>query len=297
MHSRNIVWMIGVSMLVLLAGCAAPPPGTPAGEPTAATIAEAPLPPTSFPTFTPLPTVEPTATPSPPAYLTVEELNQQLDPLGGGDACPLPCYGGLTVGQANLDDALGFYSKLGIGTSDLMPGDYDEVRSGTGHLHAWLNKASDQAEAQAAGYAPPLVDIVLQDGMVSQLYIGWAQLPDILDAARIVGALGEPDMLEGAVIQDEEVSTYMLRLIYTTRQADFVYYGSPVTDAGFPQVCINSDTVHQVLFGVWEPGTGPIERLAHSDRLLPVEESIGLSKSDITTRLGAGQCLDVSAAP
>ncbi|MBN1120979.1 MAG: hypothetical protein JXJ17_07870 [Anaerolineae bacterium] len=297
MSSWDIVWMIGVSMLMLLAGCAAPSPGTPAGEPTAATIAEAPLPPTPLPTFTPLPIVEPTATPSPPAKLTVEELSQQLDPLGGGNSCPLPCYGGLMVGQANLNDALEFYSKLGIGTSDLMPGDYDDVRSGTGHLHAWLNKASDQAEAQAAGYAPPLVDIVLQDGLVHQLYIGWSQLPDILDAARIVGALGEPDVLEGAVIQDEEVSTYMLRLIYTTHQADLVYYGSPVTGAGFPQICVNPDTVQQVLFGVWELETGPIEGFALSDHLRPAEESLGASKSDVTARLGTGQCLDIPATP
>jgi hypothetical protein len=297
MRSRYIVRMAWILSLLMLAGCSAPPAAAPVNEPAATTAAGAPLPPTAWPTFTPLPIVEPTATPSPPAQLTVAELDQRLDPLGGGETCQLPCYVALTVGQANLDDALAFYSRLGIGVSDLMPGDYDGIRSGTGHLRAWLNKASDQAEAQAAGYSPPLVDVVLQDGVVSQLYIGWSQLPDVLDATHIVGALGEPDVMEGAIIQGGEESTYMLRLIYTTRQADFVYYGSPVDAAGSRQVCVNQGTTQQVLFGVWEPDTGLLEGLAYSDRLLPVEGSIGLSKSEITARLGAGQCLDVSAAP
>jgi hypothetical protein len=297
MKSQPVARITWILALLTLASCAAQPTAAPAVEPTQTQAAGAPLPPTPLPTFTPLPTTAPTATPNPPAKLTVEELDQRLDPLGS-DACHLPCYGFLTVGQADLDGALEFYSRLGIGLSDLMPGDYDGVRTGSGDLHAWLNKATDQAAAEAAGYAPPLVDLTLQDGLVNQVYVGWTQMPERLDAARIAGGLGEPDTIEAAVVQDGESTTYMLRLIYSIWQADFVYYGpAAVNDAGLHQICVNQDTVQQVLFGVWEPGTGPKEGLAHSEHLQPIEELTGSSMSDLTAQLANGQCLIVSAGP
>ncbi len=292
MRYRSAPWVV---LLLLLAGCAGPatPPvpatlAQPGVPPTEMLPADVPLPPTSVPPATPAATPTPIVVQS----LTAAELHERLDPFGSAEAaCPLPCYSGLVVGQASLPDVLAFYARLGIGPDDLIPGDYEAARDGTGRLGAWLNKASDQVQAEQAGHLPPLVDIYLEDDVLQYVYVGWGYSPAYLSPARVLATLGQPAQVDLGRVPGADAPTYLLRMIYPAQQAGFAFYGAIQSGAGGEQACFSADDVQRTFLGVFAPGVPTMEGLTGAESLAPLEQALGIPVQDFAAQVGAGGCL------
>lgn len=227
--------------------------------------------------------------------LSVSELHQRLDPFASATAdCTLPCYNGLRINEATLDDVLNFYARLGIGPADLIPGDYDAVRDGTGRVGAWLTKTTNADEAEALGLSAPLVDVYVEDGAAQYVYIGWQYLPPYLTPSRVLEQMGQPDQLTLGLVLDEEPPAYALRLLYAQESLGFAFYGTPQGDTAQPTLCFSPDDVNRTFFGLFAPGVPPMEGLAYTQYLLPVEDALGLPPESFAEQVSGG-CLTLTA--
>lgn len=262
------------------------PQQTPPGAP-APTTAEVQPPTATAPAAEALP---------PPESLTVSELHQRLDPFTPGvEGCTLPCYNGLTPADASLADVLAFYTRLGIGSADLIPGDYDAVQDGTGRIGAWLTKTTDAGQAAAQGLDAPLVDVYVEEDAVQYLYIGWQYLPPYLTPARVLGEMGQPDDLLLAFVADEVPGVYSLRFFYEEPRAGFAFYGTAQGDAAQPTLCFTPEAVERAFMGLFAPSAPPMEGLAFNQYLLPVEEALGLSAEQFSAQVAGGGCITLTA--
>lgn len=290
---RKAVW--GLFLIVALIGLAAcsGPEATPQ-PPTAVVLPTAtPSPTTAAENIAP--TLPPTAPPLPtPEILTTTELHQRLDPLTGWiEGCTLPCYNGLTPGEAGVAEVLAFYARLGIGVPDLIPGDAQSLQSGTGDVGAWLTKTSDVLQAEELGLAPPLVNVSLEDGVARYVYVGWQYYPSYLTALRVLESLGPPERLDLALVFEEDPPTFLLELVYPSLRAGFAFSGEmPADDAG-RRVCLSSEQVDVTYFGIFAPEMAPMEGLANSVYLLPLEETLGLPYEEFAALVNAGECLTI----
>jgi hypothetical protein len=232
-----------------------------------------------------------------PESLTNAELHQRLDPFSDVEgSCPLPCYNGLTAGQSNLQDVLAFYSHLGIGATDLIPGDYEAAQDGSGRLSAWLTKTSDVVQAEEMGLAPPLVNVYLQDNVVQYVYVGWEYLPPYLHPSRVLEQLGQPDNLNLALILDQNPPSYLLQFVYAQRGIGVAFSGPMPGDSSQREVCPSGGQVNVTVFGIFIPGTAPMQGLNNAEYLLPLETTLRLSYTDFVGLLSAGECLSIPAA-
>ncbi len=262
---KRLLTALPLLAVLLLAACGS------SAQPTAAPAdSGAPAPPPSLtppPTDRVAPTLEPTPSPTPEsvAELSHAELQARLNPLTAEDGCALPCYNSLVPG-ATVEDVMRFYARLGIGQDDLIPGDYEDARSGTGRLGAWLNKASDQAQVEAAGQRPALADVYVVDDAVQYAYIGWQAVPEGLTPADVVAALGPPAEVELGALRDETPPGYVLAMMYPAQQAAFAYYG-PLDAAG--QACPAAGGLERVFFGVFAPDVPMLDGLTGFDALQP----------------------------
>lgn len=257
-----------------------------------------PPPPTlpAVPSVAPSHQPSPTATLAPPAGLTVAELHQRLDPFNKAlPDCTLPCYNGLLVGRSNLNEALNFYARLGIGITDLIPGDYEGIQDGSGRLGAWLLTASDVVQATQAGFTPPLVDLYLEGGVVQSLYVGWRYIPSYLTPAHVLETLGQPTHLDLALAFSEEPPAAMLRLFYPHVQTGFAFYADTSSSGDGWRVCFSEDQAGRAFFGIFAPDIPPMAGLTHSERLLPLLETIGMAYEDFAAEMAATGCLNISA--
>jgi hypothetical protein len=288
MSARITGFVVG---LVLLVGCGGPP--TPAAAPPAVPQEEAATP--AQLEIVPTP-IQPTPDLPRPETLTTEELHQRLDPFAGLAAdCALPCYYGLIPGTSGVYDTLLFYSRLGIGLGDLIPGDDQSLRTGTGSASAWLTKTSDVTQADALGLAPPLVDIYLQDGLTQYLYVGWQYYPPYLTLPRVLEVLGPPTQLDLALVFDQQPPVYVLQLVYGEQQTGFSFSGRASGDETALQVCLSDESVSVTRFGVFAPGVTPMEGLSNSAYLLPLTDTLGLSYEEFAALVSAGNCLTIPA--
>lgn len=243
-----------------------------------------------------LPTLTPTLAQRQPENLTTAELHERLDPFAGGD-CVLPCYGGLVAGQSNTQNAIDFYARLGIGTRDLIPGDYPEVEDRTGRMGAYLSKTSDIMQAMEAGFKPPLVDIYIENDVVQYIYVGWQySYPSYLTVPRVLEIMGQPDRLDLGLVFSREPVTFVIQLVYTEERLGFSYYGNALGDAAQQRVCLTDDQVVLTYFGLVASGSEPMEGLADSDYLLPLLETLTMSYNDFTAQITAGGCLEILAS-
>ncbi len=251
--------------------------------------------PSTIPAFSP--TATPTLMPLFPESLTNVELHQRLDPFSAVEgSCPLPCYNGLTAGQSNMQDVLVFYSHLGIGATDLIPGDYEAAQDGSGRLSAWLTKTSDVLQAEEMGLVPPLVNVYLQDNVVQYVYVGWEYLPPYLHPSHVLEQLGQPDGLNLALLFNQNPPSYLLQFVYTQKGIGVAFSGPMPGDSSLREVCLSSEQVNVTVFGVFIPGTVPMEGLSNAEYLLPLEAALGLSYTDFADLLSAGECLGIPAA-
>lgn len=244
-------------------------------------------------TYSPTEAISPTPTLAPPASLTTAELHQYLDPFTSfDDTCALPCYNGVTVGEAGLGDVLNFYARLGIGISDMTPGDYDAIKDGEGHLRAFLNKTSDQVQVESQGIRPSLVDVGFANHEVQYVYVGWQYLPDYLSVSRIIGALGEPEGIEiGLIVDSDTPPAYALHLFFPEAQIGFAFYGNLTLDGSHYNLCLTDDVVEAVFMGVFASDIPALEGLPNSESLLPADDVPDLSSSVFIETLTNNQCL------
>ncbi len=232
-----------------------------------------------------------------PESLSTLELHQRLDPLASTlDGCRLPCYNGLVPGQSGLREALNFYSRLGIGVPDLIPGDYQTAQGGTGGLGAWLTKSSDVVQAADLGLAPPLVDIYLQDNIVQYVYVGWHYAPPYLTLPRVLDVMGQPSQINLALLFKPEANTYALQTIYADARVGFAFYGLAPGDATMLRVCFGEQQASVTYFGAFAPNLTPMEGLEGSEFLLPLEGTLGLSYSYFVTQIVNDACLEVPSS-
>jgi hypothetical protein len=288
MSARITGIAIGLSLLV---ACAGPPPTPVAPSPLPQGEAATPAPLEIVPT-----PVEPTPDLPRPEVLTTEQLHQRLDPFVGLAAdCALPCFNGLVPGASGAYDTLLFYSRLGIGLGDLIPGDDQSLRSGTGSVSAWLTKTSDVTQAEALGLAPPLVDVYLQDGLTQYLYVGWGYYPPYLTLPRVLETLGPPTHLDLALIFDQQPPTYMLQLVYDEQRTGFAFSGRMSGDESALLVCLDDEGVSVTRFGVFALDAVPMEGLSNSAYLLPLAETAGLPYEEFAALAASGECLPIPA--
>lgn len=268
---KPLTALLALAML-LMAACG------PSPEQTAApSDAGAPAPP---PTLTPqptdrvAPTLAPTLAPTPESVemLSSAALEARLNPLLAEPGCELPCYNSLVPG-AGVEEVMRFYSRLGIGPEDLIPGDYETARGGNGRLGAWLNKATDQAQAEAAGQRPPLADVYLVDDAVQYAYIGWQTPPEGLAPVDVVAALGPPAEVRLGALRDQTPPGYVLALTYPAQQAAFAFYGT-ANSAG--QACPAPGALDRVFFGIFAADVPMLDGLTGSETLQPVAIEEGL---------------------
>jgi hypothetical protein len=289
MSARITGFVVG---LVLLVACGGPPP-TPAAAPPLAPQEEAATPAELEIVPTPL---QPTPDLPRPETLTTEQMHQRLDPFAGLAAgCALPCYNGLIPGASGAYETLLFYSRLGIGLGDLIPGDDQSLRTGTGSASAWLTKTSDVTQAEALGLAPPLVDIYLQDGLTQYVYVGWQYYPPYLTLPRVLEMLGPPTRLDLALVFDQQPPLYVLQLVYGEQQTGFSFSGRTSGDDSARLVCLSGDGVSVTRFGVFAPDVTPMEGLSNSAYLLPLAETVGLPYEQFAALVSAGNCLAIPA--
>lgn len=237
----------------------------------------------------------PTATLMAPESLSTADLLLTLNPLMlQDDGCQLPCYNGLTAGQGGLPEVMNFYARLGIGQPDMMPGDYDSVRDGEGHLRAFLNKASDQVQAEASGLEPVLIDVGFAAGKAQYLYIGWQYLPENLGLSDVISSLGRPDRLELGLQLGAQTPTYMLLLYFQDKQTGFVYYGKLRTANTGTAICSDTEHATVTLLGIFARDIPALEGLTNAETLLPLEETTGISYETLTGQISAGECLNLT---
>jgi hypothetical protein len=233
----------------------------------------------------------------PPETLSTEQLHARLDPFSGMTPdCSLPCYNGFTPGQAELIDAYNFYSRLGIGIADLVPGDYQAIQDGEGQLRAWLTKTTDADRAAEMGLAAPLASISVADNTPQSLYIGWGYEPPYLTLPIILQQLGAPERLDLALDFSQEPPTYLLQLVYADLSTGFAFAGATGGDSATRQVCLSGDPVQAVSMGLFAPGHPPMDGIPNSALLLPLSDTLGLSYEEFATRVTAGNCIDVPAS-
>jgi hypothetical protein len=285
--------MIAVGLVVWLSACTSSPPSSPASSalPPAGTL-PVPLTPTPAP-----PTSVPTLPAPPPDSLTTDQLNQRLNPFASAD-CTLPCYNGITPGQSGLPEATQFYARLGIGLSDIVPGDYQTVLGGTGNLRATLMRSSDVVQALQGGLIPPEANIFLANGVVQIVYVRWSTYPAYLAAPAVLSALGPPDQVSLALMfgADPNVpSRFVVEMVYVGKQSGLIFVGNTDGDAASRQVCLSDQAVKQTVLGVFAPGLTPLADNPAKAKVLPLEGSTGVSITSFATMISAGGCLQIAA--
>ncbi len=296
---------IGVTLVLAAAisGCGSPGAATtgPEGAPPPPTVGisavATPVPTGAARVSTPAPGGgPPTATLSAPESLTSAELNQRLNPFAGAEGCALPCYNGIVAGTSTLRDVLNFYARLGIGVPDLIPGDYEAAKDGTGHLGAWLNKATDEVQAEQAGQQPPLLDVGVKDDRVQYVDVGWLTMPDYMTPAQVLASMGQPALIDLALTGGDQPE-FLLRLLYPAQQVGIVYDGAPQVSGGSWQVCAAPGAVGRTYFRTFAAGTtyAAMADLPHSDALRSLTDTLGLAYDDFAAQMVAGGCLTLSA--
>ncbi len=282
---RNALLLVAL----LLAACSRITPTLPSSSLPLSTLPAAP-------SATPSHQPSPTPTLAPPESLTLAELHQRLDPFNTAlPDCALPCYNGLLVGRSSLQEALNFYARLGIGITDLIPGDYEGIQDGSGRLGAWLLTASDAAQAAQAGMMPPLVDLYLESNVVQSVYVGWRYIPSYLTPARVLGVLGQPTHLDLALVFGEGPPAVMLRFLYPQVQAGFAFYTDASSSGDGWRVCFSTDQVGRAFLGIFAPDIPPMAGLTYSDRLLPLLETVGMTYEDFAAEMASTGCLNIPA--
>jgi hypothetical protein len=282
---------------VLLEACAASstPDGTLAAAASpAATLPGAPTPAsgTAQSASTPLPTPVPVV----PDTLNTHDLHTRLNPLSPELAgCDLPCYNGLLPGTSDLQAVRTFYARLAIGSDDVIPGDNASVRDGTGHLRAWLTKATDVLQSEELGFAPPLVDVNVENGLVVSAAVGWRYQPAYLTPLLVLDTLGLPERLELALVFDLAPVRFGLLLIYPDLQTGFAYYGVAIGDPTTLQVCLHQEQVDTVIFGTFAPDVPVMQEATYASYMLPLSEHLGLSATELLELFRADSCLTIPA--
>ena len=230
-----------------------------------------------------------------PDSLTTAELEKQLDPFISAD-CKLPCYNGLVPGRDGLQEALNFYSHLGISALDMVPGDYDAALDGTGSLGAVLTRSSDVLQAIDTGFIPPRVDVRLSGNVVRYINVKWDTVPSYLTLPRVLEAMGQPDQLDLGLVFNEAGPEFVLQMVYTSSQTGFAFFGAAPGDGTQLQVCLSSDRIKTALLGVFAPDETLMAGFSHEKYLLPLQDTLGLSYADFAAQASAGGCLTVPAS-
>lgn len=279
-------------LVAVLGACSAPAP------PAAQT-------PATLPTNTPAAAVEAAASPLPtvasrlPASLSHAELIALLNPFDKPD-CSLPCYNGITPGQATRQDVVDFYSLLGIGVEDMIPGEVEDIQDGTGSYDAWLTSTNDILTVEAQGIRSPLVEIFLENDILVSLYVTWASQPDYVSPQAVINALGLPTQIDLAVNPELDPAIYYLRFIYRPEGASgpaygFAFYGVTVGEPAAPEVCLLPAQARFAVMGVFAPGFQDVMTgLLYDVYLLPLQETIGVNPQMLQAQMAAGSCLSIS---
>lgn len=285
------VMLFGVSIL-LLAACGSPTtPVVPTAASTPPFIGPAPT------QTSPIgATAIPTFAPPLPESLTTQELHARLDPFAPDAECELPCYVGLTPGQANIKEALVFYSNLGIGINDFIPGDVQQAQSGTGHLGAWLTKTSDVIQAEEMGLAPPVVDVYVEDQIVQYIYIGWKYAPTYLTLPRVVERLGQPKRLDFALDFTKDPPAYLIQFVYPDLPVGFLFSGETQGDQAVRQVCYVPDQVSVTYLGTFAPDVAPMEGVLGAENVIPLDEVMDSSIGDFLAAVTSPDCASIPAS-
>jgi hypothetical protein len=191
-----------------------------------------------------------------------------------------------------------FYSHLGIGVSDLVPGDYRLALGGTGNLRATLMRSTDISQAVDAGFIPPETNIYLSEGKVQFVYVRFKQYSGSLAAPRILTSLGVPDQVGLAMLfagGPDAPSNFVVQIIYAQRQTGFIFLGTTTGDATAQQVCLTDAAVKETVMGIFAPGLNPLGDNPSKAKILPLDQSAGISTADFATAASAGSCLSIPA--
>lgn len=289
---RKLSW-IGLTLTALIgAGCSQATP-EPTVDPAVLTV-QAYDPNTALdqlPTFdvSTLPT--PTLARPEPVRLTTQELNALLDPFGDGALCELPCFMGLSPGVSDVQDTFFFYSRLGIGLGDLIPGDVQGVEDGEGSLAAALTKTTDIDQADALGLPAPVVEVFVEGDIVQYVYVAWRDYPDYLTYRDFVAQAGPPDRVELALNFEE--NEFLFQAVYEQRQFGYAVQGALTDSADGSSVCLSDDAVTVTYMGSFAPEAVVLEGLPNSQFALPVNEVLG---EDYTTFIeSSNDCLTINA--
>lgn len=280
-------------LAVVLAACGtaetptAPPPIT---EPTPVELATLPEFGTIPPEFQPTPV--PGLPEFPPETLTTAELHERLDPFTEG-LCQLPCYGGLVPGEADTSDALAFYSQLGIGTDDLIPGDYEDILDGQGNMRAWLTRTSDFLSSEL-NLDPPLVDVYIEENAVRYMLVGWQYEPPYLTVSQVLDQRGTPNDVRALITPGEEdTQVYTLALLYPTEGGQtlaFIYEGA----LNGTEVCFTEEAIDLTYLGTYAPAQEPLTGLAATEGLRSLDAVAGIPPADFAAQVGGGACLTLT---
>ena len=284
--------LTAAAIMSMVSACDRSPGTAPATLPVA-DIAN--LPQQAAPSVGSQPTILPSHVLLSPDNLTTVELHARLDPFTNSPpGCSLPCYNNLIVGQANVNDVYDFYSRLGIGLADLIPGDYAGIQDGSGRLAAWLTKSRDAAEAESMGFAAPLVTIYVTDDVVESLSIGWEYLPPYLPILQVLNQMGPPDEMLIGIVPFQTGTAYLIELRYDERQTGFLYFGKGLPEGGGIRACLDSDSMVSVSFGIARRGLVPMDGLQYSDTLKPLDLTLGMSYPDFAAAMTTSGCLEIS---
>jgi len=245
-------------------------------------------------------TLEPELLPGPaasiptPETITTAQLAQRLNPFADPQ-CALPCFNGLTPAAGDFYAALSFYSQLGISSADMVPGDYENTLDGTGHLAASLLRASDVQQAVAAGYRPPRIDIALESGVVSNIFVNWSDYPPAMTLPIILGQLGPPDDLKIGLMFETDPPTFLIQMIYTGRQSGFLFRGTAESAGQALSVCPDAAHITGSALGIYGQGVVPLAGIDAANRLLPMEQSTGIAADQFAALAQASSCLTITA--
>jgi hypothetical protein len=199
----------------------------------------------------------------------------------------------LVPGQGGLQEALNFYSRLGISALDLQPGDYEAAQDGKGNLGATLIRSSDVQQAIETGFRPPQVDLRLDSNVARSIYVKWGNLPFYLTLPRTFEVMGQPDRLDLALVFGQGNPTFVLQLIYTASQTGFAFSGEAPNDGSQVLVCLSNDRLNATMLGVFAPGEPIMAGQTYEKHLMPVQETLGMPYADIAAQVGAGGCLSI----
>jgi len=282
-----------IAVLVAVTGCSGGSNQTPdkGGVPIESGGTSAPAQSGEIPTFdvSVLPT--PTLSHPTPEVSTTQELHDRLDPFGSEANCELPCYLGFTPGAANVQDTLVFYSQLGIGATDLFPGDLEGIADGNGSLAAALTKTTDVEQAESIGLPPPLVEVQITDNVSEHLYVAWQNYPTYLTIQEVFGALGEPTSVDLSL--DLESGSYLLRLTYAGNESGSYGYAIEGNLNGAQQVCLSEEFVEVTYLGTFAAGIEPMAGLRYSQYALPLETTLSLNVNGLIAALDSEGCFTV----